>query len=169
MLRSVGWRPEEPAERASDHVLYSRGTTNSNLVVTPDGDVLVNTGVSNEGPRHRERYESLLGRRLKVRGIILTQYHSDHVGGWSAFTGPGVETIANCEQPRLRAEWKTLTPYYQPRGMRFLSESGFHPQQCLGIAFCIVDGVVSVLRLAQVLEVDEGVTLQSLVQRAQVC
>jgi glyoxylase-like metal-dependent hydrolase (beta-lactamase superfamily II) len=120
MLRSVGWRPEEPAERAGDHVLYSRGTTNSNLVVTPDGDVLVNTGVSNEGPRHRERYESLLGRPLKVRGIILTQYHSDHVGGWSAFTGPGVETIANCEQPRLRAEWKTLTPYYQPRGMRFL-------------------------------------------------
>jgi glyoxylase-like metal-dependent hydrolase (beta-lactamase superfamily II) len=77
--------------------------------------------VSSEGPRHRERYESLLGRPLNVCKIILTQFHSDHVGGWSAFAGPGVETLAHCEQPRLRQEWKTLSPFYQPRGLRFLS------------------------------------------------
>ena len=74
MLRSVGWRPEEPAERASDHIFFSRGITNSNLVVTPVGEIVINTGVSGEGPRHRERYESLLGRPLNVCKIILTQF-----------------------------------------------------------------------------------------------
>jgi alkyl sulfatase BDS1-like metallo-beta-lactamase superfamily hydrolase len=120
MIHSVGWRPEEPAERANDHILFSRGTSNSNLVCTPAGDIVINTGAAFQGPRHKERYEALLGRPLAVRKIILTQYHSDHVGGWETFTGPGIETIAQIEQPRVRQEWKTLTPYYQPRGARFL-------------------------------------------------
>ncbi len=121
MIRSVGWRPEEPAERANDHILFSRGTTNSNLVCTAAGDVVINTGISFQGPRHKERYEALLGRPLAVKKIILTQYHSDHVGGWETFTGPGIETLAQSEQPRVRQEWRMLTPYYQPRGTRFLS------------------------------------------------
>lgn len=121
MIRSVGWRPEEPAERANDHILFSRGTTNSNLVCTPAGDVVINTGIAFQGVRHKERYEALLGRPLDVKKIILTQYHSDHVGGWQLFTGPGIETFAQVEQPRVRQEWRTLTPYYQPRGARFLS------------------------------------------------
>jgi alkyl sulfatase BDS1-like metallo-beta-lactamase superfamily hydrolase len=120
MIHSVGWRPEEPALRANDHILYSCGTTNSNLVATPAGDVIINTGVAGQAPRHKERYEALLGRPLNVKKIILTQYHSDHVGGWGTFTGPGVETISHFEQPRLRKEWMMLTPYYQPRGLRFL-------------------------------------------------
>jgi len=121
MIKSVGWRPDEPAERANDHILFSRGTTNSNLVSTPAGDVIINTGVSFQGVRHKERYEALLGRPLNVKKVILTQYHSDHVGGWSVFNSPGVETIAHAEQPRVRGEWMMLTPFYQPRGARFLS------------------------------------------------
>jgi alkyl sulfatase BDS1-like metallo-beta-lactamase superfamily hydrolase len=121
MIRSVGWRPEEPAERANDHILFSRGTTNSNLVCTSAGDVIINTGLLFQGERHKERYEALLGRPLDVKKIVLTQYHSDHVGGWQVFAGPGVETLAQVEQRRLRQEWRTLTSYYQPRGARFLA------------------------------------------------
>ena len=121
MPTTVGWRPEEPAERANDHILFSRGTSNSNLVASDAGDVVINTGTPFEGERHRERYEQLLGRPLKVHTIVLTQFHSDHVSGWSVFTGPNVVTLAHRELPRLRQEWLMLRDYYQPRGARFLS------------------------------------------------
>ena len=39
------------------------GTSNSYLVSTGDGDVVINTGTPYQGTRHRERYEQLLGRR----------------------------------------------------------------------------------------------------------
>lgn len=121
MPGSVAWRPELPAERANDHILFSRGTSNSNLIATKDGDVVINTGTPFEGERHRERYQEILRRPLDVRTIVLTQFHSDHVGGWSAFNGPGVTTLAHRELPRLRNEWLRLRDYYQPRGARFLS------------------------------------------------
>jgi glyoxylase-like metal-dependent hydrolase (beta-lactamase superfamily II) len=121
MPRAVAWQPEAPAECANDHILFSRGTTNSNLVASDAGDVIINTGTPFEGERHRERYEQLLGRPLNVHTIILTQFHSDHISGWSVFTGPGVTTLAHRELPRLRQEWLMLRDYYQPRGARFLS------------------------------------------------
>src|SRR3712207_3473162 len=70
MIESVGWRPQEPAERANDHIWYSRGTTNSNLVVTAAGDVVINTGLAAHAPRHKERYEQALGRPLNVKKIV---------------------------------------------------------------------------------------------------
>jgi alkyl sulfatase BDS1-like metallo-beta-lactamase superfamily hydrolase len=129
MPRSVGWRPEEPAERANDHIVFSRGTSNSNLVTSDAGDVVINTGTPFEGARTRERYEQLLGRPLKVHTIIFTQFHSDHVSGWSDFMGPGVITLAHRELPRLRKEWLALRDYYQPRGARFLSGMMPKPEQ----------------------------------------
>jgi alkyl sulfatase BDS1-like metallo-beta-lactamase superfamily hydrolase len=129
MPYSVGWRPEEPAERVNDHVVFSRGTSNSNLVTSSAGDVVINTGTPFEGARIRERYEQLLGRPLNVHTIILTQFHSDHVSGWSEFTGPGVVTLAHRELPRLRKEWLDLRDYYQPRGARFLSGMMPKPEQ----------------------------------------
>jgi alkyl sulfatase BDS1-like metallo-beta-lactamase superfamily hydrolase len=129
MPKSVGWRPDEPAERVNDHILISHGTSNSNLVTSEGGDVVINTGTPFEGERHRQRYEQLLGRTLDVRAIVLTQFHSDHVSGWSVFTSDGVVTFAHRELPRLRNEWLTLRDYYQPRGARFLSAMMPKPEQ----------------------------------------
>src|SRR5277367_3888806 len=120
VIESVAWRPQAPAERIDERVLMSRGTSNSYLVTTDGGDVAINTGTAYQGERHRERYEQLLGRPLDVRTIIFTQSHPDHMGGWAAFSGPGVETIAQSFYPDGRLDRTLLKEFFMPRGRRIV-------------------------------------------------
>jgi alkyl sulfatase BDS1-like metallo-beta-lactamase superfamily hydrolase len=115
LVRSTKWEPERPAERVSDHILMSRCTSNSYLVTSDDGDVVINTGTLYQGARTRERYEQELGRALDVRTIVFTQSHPDHMGGWSEFAGPGVETIAQAYYPEGRLDRLRLRDFFSRR------------------------------------------------------
>lgn len=121
MIRAVEWDPERGAERIGDRILMSRGTSNSYLVTTDDGDVVINAGMSYQGKRHRERYETLLGRPLQVRKLVFTQSHPDHMGGWEAFDDPGAERVAQANFFTIRAERNLMAPFFAPRGARVLS------------------------------------------------
>ena len=50
--------------------------------------------------------------------ITFTQGHPDHVGGWSLFNQPGVETIAQANHPDVREYWRHLHPFYVRRIMK---------------------------------------------------
>ena len=121
VIASIAWEPEKSAERINDHILMSRGTSNSYVVTSDDGEVVINTGTPYQGARHRERFEQLLGRPLNVRNILFTQSHPDHIGGWSAFADAGAETIVQREFPRISDERKLLGSYFQPRAVRVLA------------------------------------------------
>jgi glyoxylase-like metal-dependent hydrolase (beta-lactamase superfamily II) len=116
----TAWHAERPAERIDDHTLMSRSNSNSYLVETDDGDVVINVGTAYQGERHRERYEQLLGRPLRVRKIILGQSHPDHIGGWAAFDGAGVETIAHEYFPEGRLDRTRLAEFFQRRSSRIM-------------------------------------------------
>ena len=120
MTAWTSWEPQREGERVNDHVLMSRSNSNTYLVTTSDGDVLINTGTLYQGERHRERFETLLGRPLDVRRIVFTQSHDDHVGGQAAFDGPGVESIAQARVPRTIEERKALTDFFITRSMRLM-------------------------------------------------
>src|ERR1700726_2146019 len=75
-----------------DGLFMSRGIANSYLVVTGEGDLLINTGLDVEAPEIEARFARVSSDKL--RAIVFTQGHPDHVGGWSHFDRPGVETIA---------------------------------------------------------------------------
>jgi alkyl sulfatase BDS1-like metallo-beta-lactamase superfamily hydrolase len=128
IIQSVAWRPELPAEQVDKRILMSRGTSNSYLVTTDDGDVVINTGTPYQGARHRERYEQLLGRMLDVRRIIFTQSHPDHTGGWSAFAGHGVETVAQSFYPDGRLDRTLLKEFFTPRGRRIVGGLAPNPE-----------------------------------------
>ena len=49
--------------------------------------------------------------------ITFTQGHPDHVGGWSQFNQPGVETIAQANHSDVREYWRHLHPFYVRRIM----------------------------------------------------
>jgi len=121
MMRSDAWEPDRGAEAINDHILMSRGIGNSYLVTSESGDVVVTTGTVTQGPRHRQRFEELLGRPLNVRKIVFTQSHSNHIGGWPAFNGPDVETIAQRNFADGRLDWTLLAEFAGRRAGRLFS------------------------------------------------
>jgi glyoxylase-like metal-dependent hydrolase (beta-lactamase superfamily II) len=120
MMTTTKWDPSAPADRVTSSIWTSAATTDSHLVVTADGDVVINTGFSFAGPRHRERYEEAVGRPLEVRKIVFTQGYQEQIGGWAAFDGPGVETIAHRDHPETLHDQQALSAYFWPRGKRVL-------------------------------------------------
>ena len=115
MVDVATWLPSHPAEQVNDHVWRSRSNSYPHLVASDDGDVVINTGTYFQGPRHRERFEQAIGRPLRVVKVIFTQYHHDHIGGWTAFDDPGVERIAQARIFRMLAERERIAPYLNSR------------------------------------------------------
>lgn len=120
VLKSIAWKPEQPGERINDHVLMSRSTSNSYLISSDEGDVIINSSSPYQGARTRERFEEILGRPVKAKKIVFTQSHPDHIGGWSAFADNDTETVVHREFPRICEERKLLGAYFQPRAARIL-------------------------------------------------
>jgi alkyl sulfatase BDS1-like metallo-beta-lactamase superfamily hydrolase len=94
-------------------IFMSRGVSNCYQVVTRDGVLMVNTGSAFEIPWHTDRFTRAVGRPVRV--IVFTQSHADHIGGWHAFNGPGVETLAQADYPSVRGYWNRLAAFYARR------------------------------------------------------
>ena len=107
---------DQDAVDLGDGVFMSRNIANSYLVTTSDGDLLINTGTDFEAPDIKARFSRVSADRLRI--ITFTQGHPDHVGGWSQFTEPGVETIAQANHPDVREYWRHLHPFYVRRIMK---------------------------------------------------
>ena len=71
----------------------SEGLSNSYLIATPEGRVVINTGMGFEGPVHRAAYDAVtIG---PISHVIFTQGHVDHVGGTEAFAEDGTVIVAH--------------------------------------------------------------------------
>jgi glyoxylase-like metal-dependent hydrolase (beta-lactamase superfamily II) len=120
-MHNTRWNAEAPAVRVTDDVWTSPATTDCHLVASDEGDVMVNTGYKYAGARHRERFEEAVGRPLDVRVIVLTQGYHEQSGGWAAFNGPGVETIAHRGHWDVVFDQDALKPFFKPRNRRVLA------------------------------------------------
>lgn len=104
------------AKPIGDFIIMSEDISNSYLVMTPDGNVVINTGTVAGGSKHRERYAALNSQQ--IRKVIITQSHHDHFGGLEAFSGDQPELIVHrrfCEGYDYRAR---LRPFYDQRAAR---------------------------------------------------
>jgi glyoxylase-like metal-dependent hydrolase (beta-lactamase superfamily II) len=97
----------------TDFIFMSQDVSNSYLVTTGDGDVLVNAGTTGGGPRHKSIFDKV--RTGPLRRIILTQSHEDHFGGVVALREPDTKTIAQALFPETRAYYRKLVPFFAPR------------------------------------------------------
>jgi alkyl sulfatase BDS1-like metallo-beta-lactamase superfamily hydrolase len=109
----------QDAVALGDGIFMSRGISNSYLVTTADGDVLVNTGMHFEAPEIKRRFAAVSSNPIRV--IVFTQGHSDHVGGWSQFDAPGVDTIAHADHGDVREYWRALQPFMTARTAKLWS------------------------------------------------
>ena len=80
------------ARRLNDFIWLSEGLSNSYLIVTRDGRIVINTGISFEAPIHKRSYDAIDTGPLRY--ILLTQGHVDHVGGVDLFRESGTEVVA---------------------------------------------------------------------------
>jgi alkyl sulfatase BDS1-like metallo-beta-lactamase superfamily hydrolase len=70
----------------------SPGMSSSYLVTTNDGRVVVNTGMWFEARTHKRNYDAVT--TAPTRYIVLTQSHTDHIGGIDRFREDGTQLVA---------------------------------------------------------------------------
>lgn len=82
----------QKAEKIRDFIYMSQGNSNSYLVLTQQGKVVINTGMGYEARIHKALFDRISSAPLRY--ILLTQGHVDHVGGVAHFQEPGTQVIA---------------------------------------------------------------------------
>ena len=73
-------------------VWCSPGMSSTYLLTTADGRIVVNTGMWFEARTHKRNYDAVTTD--PTRYIVLTQSHTDHIGGVDTFREPGTQLIA---------------------------------------------------------------------------
>ncbi|HVM98126.1 MAG TPA: MBL fold metallo-hydrolase, partial [Candidatus Acidoferrales bacterium] len=93
----------------NDFIFLSEGTSNTYVIVTSAGRVVVNTGLGFEAPVHKKYFDSV--DNGPIRYIVLTQGHVDHVGGVDCFREAGTEIVAHANNPAQQAYDARLQPF----------------------------------------------------------
>ncbi|MFM7059901.1 MAG: MBL fold metallo-hydrolase, partial [Actinomycetes bacterium] len=98
-----------PARSIADGVWMSSGLSNSYLLTTDAGRIVVNTGMGFEGPLHRRAYEAV--DPSPTHTILLTQGHYDHVGGVDTFRDTATEVVMHADYAIWRADNERLETF----------------------------------------------------------
>ena len=97
------------AQQVHPNIWVSPGLSNSYLLVTSEGRVVVNTGMGFEAPVHRANYDAV--DPSPIRYIVLTQGHYDHVGGADVLSDPGTEIVAQANWESWRRDNEQLLTF----------------------------------------------------------
>jgi alkyl sulfatase BDS1-like metallo-beta-lactamase superfamily hydrolase len=98
-----------PAVDLGSGIWMSPGLSNSYLLRTDEGRVIVNTGMGFEAPLHQRAYATVDDG--PTRAVIFTQGHYDHVGGVDVLRDEGSEIIAQADFHVWRADNERLEAF----------------------------------------------------------
>jgi alkyl sulfatase BDS1-like metallo-beta-lactamase superfamily hydrolase len=80
----------------------SPGMSSSYLITTDDGRIVVNTGMWFEARTHKRNYDAVT--TAPTRYIVLTQSHTDHIGGIDRFREDGTLLVAQSNITACQAD-----------------------------------------------------------------
>lgn len=109
------------AKRINDFIYLSEGFSNSFLVVTREGRVVINSGMGFEAPVHKRNYDVVTS--APTRYILLTQGHVDHVGGVDFLREAGTEVVAQANNRYQQADDMRLLAFRATRSGFAFAES----------------------------------------------
>jgi alkyl sulfatase BDS1-like metallo-beta-lactamase superfamily hydrolase len=154
----------------------SPGMSATYLVTTGDGRIVVNTGMWFEARTHKRNYDAIT--TAPTRYIVLTQSHTDHVGGVETFREPATQLVAQANITQCQADDERIHGLRIRRSLPFfadvMGQTGFargddaeilplpapaHPDITFDDTFDITYGD----RPVQLLSVPGGETIDSLV------
>lgn len=104
---------QDAAKPINDFIHLSEGLSNSYLVVTSEGRVVINTGMGFEAPVHKRNYDAVDSG--PIRYIVLTQGHVDHVGGVDLIRQAGSEIVAQANIALQQDDDARLQPFRASR------------------------------------------------------
>ena len=88
-------RDQTEAIRINEAIFQATGFGNTTMVVTPKGNVIIDTSLIVNASRHKRLLQAEDDGPVKY--IILTHAHGDHTGGVNAWREEGTEIIAQDE------------------------------------------------------------------------
>jgi len=165
------------ATEVAPGIWESPGLSNSYLLTTDDGRVVVNTGMGFESPVHRANFDAV--DNSPTRYIILTQGHYDHVGGLDVMRDPGTKVVAQANWRLWRDDNERLAVFRArnsafafadalTRGIKTIRERVGDPlpAQSVGTADVEVDDILTLSvggRTIELLATPGGETTDSMV------
>jgi alkyl sulfatase BDS1-like metallo-beta-lactamase superfamily hydrolase len=102
------------ATKVNDHIYLAPGFSNTFLVLTDEGNVVIDTSSAITARKHHELLRKV--SQAPVRYIVLTHGHHDHTGGVALWKGPQTKLVAQ----RNFVEFDR----YQTRLSRYLARTG---------------------------------------------
>ncbi len=99
--------------KINEAIYQAVGFGNTFLVITPEGNVVIDTSLVTTATKHHEMLRKISDGPIKY--IILTHGHGDHTGGVYLWKQPGTQIITQQNFPAFRA--------YQDRIKGYLSRS----------------------------------------------
>lgn len=107
---------EEQLVEVNDHLWVSKDISDSILVTTPQGNVVINSGMPGNGEEHRQRFQSV--SKQPVEFLIITQCHGDHFGGVHEIRDPETRVITQEQYTQCREYWQILDDFYKRRSSK---------------------------------------------------
>lgn len=108
-------RAEDPVKvvKISDSIYMAPMTSNVYLVMTPEGNVVIDTAPESDARTAKNLLTAVSDAPVKY--IILTHGHADHIGGIGLWKQPGTQIIAQRNYVELLNYVARLDGFFTPR------------------------------------------------------
>lgn len=100
-------------------VWLSPGMSNAYLIVTDQGRIVVNTGMWFESKVHKRNFDAV--STASTRYIVLTQSHTDHVGGVGLFRDDTTQVVAQKNNGACQADDQRIHEFRIRRSLPFFA------------------------------------------------
>jgi alkyl sulfatase BDS1-like metallo-beta-lactamase superfamily hydrolase len=117
---AVGPASAPAASDMGSGIWCSPGMSSTYLITTSDERIVVNTGMWFEARTHKRNFDAVT--TAPTRYIILTQSHTDHIGGVGTFREPGTQLVAQANITACQADDERIHGLRIRRSLPFFAD-----------------------------------------------